>query len=194
MSAQFAICIGTYIGSPWLPECLASLPKDVLALVVCEPNYECGKIGFVHRHTDIEEFLFLPDTVRAKTHHWIYAMREHVGSTVAINREPAEMGCFMGKYQRSVINAIGGVPHTPDKRSAVDAEATWLRKYWAAATNKHVLWPDLQHGAQPEKIVMMHGRENAVLENDDIQKFKGTWNGCRIDGTEARDKKLSGRT
>ena len=191
---SFAIVIGSYVGSPWLPECLASLPKDIPVIVVCEPNYECGKIGWAHRHTNLDEFLFLPDTVVVKRHEWIRGTREMRGS-VAVNREPAEMGSFMGKYRREVIDRAGGVPHTPDKRSAVEAEARWLRLYWASEDpeKRFVLFPDFQHGPRPERIEVKHGRENAVVENDHLIKWKGTWNGGMIDRTETRDRELAGR-
>lgn len=189
----FAIVIGSYVGSPWLPECLSSMPKDIPVIVVCEPNYECGKIGWAYRNTKLDEFLFLPDTVVVKRHDWIRQARDTAGS-VSINEEPAKMGSFMGKYRREILDKIG-VPHTPNKRSAVDAEAQWTRLYCATETIQPVpvMFPDFQHGPMPARVERRHGRENAVIENDHLIKYKGTWNGCMIQQAEERDRELSGR-
>jgi hypothetical protein len=187
-----AIVIGSFVGSPWLKDCIDSMPRDIPVIVVCEPNYECGKIGWVHRHTNLDEFLFLPDTTVAKKHEWIREAFERQGS-VSVNNEPAPMGSFMGKYRRQILD-ITGVPHTPDKSSAVDAEAMWTRKYCASETTPvHVLFPDFQHGPTPAKLEHKHGRMNAVMENDHLIKWKGTWHGGLIGEAEARDRQLAGR-
>lgn len=190
---SFAIVVGSYVGSPWLADCLASLPKDVPVIVVCEHGYECGKIGWAYRHMDLDEFLFLPDTVVVKKHDWIYEARDTIGS-VSVNQEPAIFGSFMGKYRRETLAKVD-VPTTPDKRSAVNAEAEWTRKYAAAEVFRpiKVLFPALAVGGTPARIEERHGRPNSVLENDSLIKWKGTWNGCMIDAAEARDAVLAGR-
>jgi len=162
----FHIVIGSYAGSPWLADAVAALPKDIPSIVVLEPNYECGKIGWVWRHTDIEEFLYLPDTAILKRHDWIYNMRDAEGQSMAVSPEPAPYGCFMGKYRRVVLDEIG-VPTTPDKRSACDAEQWWCRTYYAKAGEMEgvlppIIFPDFQHGPNPARIEMRHGRRNAV--------------------------------
>lgn len=187
------ILIGSYAGSPWLQECVSSLPKDILTIVVCEPGYECGKIGWLYSHTDIQEFLFLPDTVVVKTHEWIRRMFETRGS-VSVGIEPGRFGSFMGKYRRETLAKVG-VPRTSDKRSAVAAEAVWCRQYCEAESIPEipVLFPDFQHGPSPARIEMKHGRLNAVVENDHLIKWKGTWNVPMIAATEKRDRELAGR-
>lgn len=194
---SFHIVIGSFVGSPWLAECVASLPKDIPAIVVLEPNYECGKLRFVHQRTDLDEFLFLPDSTRVKRHGWIYEMREHTGHSVAVCPEPAPFGAFMGKYRRAVMDAVPP-PETLNKRAAVDAEAQWTRAYFAKATElegiaPHVMFPDFQHGPNPTRIEMKHFRANAVVENDHLVKWKGCWNGCLMSSAQQRDDVATGR-
>ncbi len=187
-----AIIIGSYIGSPWLSECLLSLPKNIPVIVVCEPLYECGKIGWVYRNTTLDEFLFLPDTTIVRRHEWIYDVLRSEGESVSVNAEPGAFGSFMGKYRRTILDAIGGVPNTPDKMSAVLAEMDFTKRYCTAETNLRILFPELAVGIN-SRFEARHGRLNVVLENEHLVKYKGAWNGDMIEPCEARDRILSGR-
>lgn len=186
-----AVVIGSYVGSAWLAECVASLPSNIPTIVVCEPHYECGTIGWVHRNTTLDEFLFLPDTVVVKRHEWIYETIQAFGVSIAVNADPCVYGSFMGKYRRTILDKIGGVPITRDKFDAVQAETAFTKRYCAAETNPvRVLFPDLRDGAHFE---VKNGRENMVLGNEHLTKWKGAWSVNTVESCEVRDKLLSGR-
>lgn len=179
-----AIVIGSYHGSPWLVDCLASLPKNIPALVVCEYGYECGKLSWIMRNTILDEFLFLPDTTIVKTHEWIYQALSATNQSFSVNAEPGVFGSFMGKYTRAILGVMQ-IPVTIDKWSAVLAEAKFGEDYVKLAGRVDILFPELRTG---DKFEERHGRMNAVLENEHIVKYKGAFDADSLSQCEEHDK------
>lgn len=181
-----AIVIGSYAGSPWIQDCLNSLPRDIPAIVVCELGYECGKLRWVVQNTTLDEFLFLPDTVIVKQDGWIRELFSTEGPA-SVNAEPGIFGSFMGKYRTCVLRDIG-IPVTPDKFEAVNAESIFGVRYAASESMPvPVLFPELKAS---DKFEIRHGRNNAVLENDHLIKFKGAFCAGSMWDCEQRDREL----
>lgn len=183
-----AIVIGSYVGSKWLAECVDSLPQDIDVIVVCEPFYEAGTIGWIHRHTNLDEFLFLHDSTVVHRHEWIYEVMDAEGQSFALCTEGGPIGSYMGKYRRSVLDAIGGVPQVRNKYECIQQEHDFTLKY-CQADKVHVLWPDLRSTHAIEK----NGRVNAVMSNEHFTKYKATYGPQFAAHYEEIDRVASGR-
>lgn len=166
-----AIVIATTSGrEEWLRDCLESLKgyTKYPILVVNQYEWELGKIKWVFDHTDIDEFLFLQDSVIIKEYSWIDEVMEKEGS-VSLTERPYEM--YMGKYLRSQLKLLE-MPYIASKRESVYAEAKWCGDY-AALAPFHVMWGYFKDDHTKREV--KYGRENLVLENEHIKKYKGTW-------------------
>lgn len=170
-----AIVIGTHPGSPWLAGCLASFPQDVLdrwpLLVVRNEGFELGKIRWVYDRTDIEEFLFLPDSTEiVGDGWWISEILNDRGMSYACNSDPLPGGSYMMKYRRDVLDRVS-IRDTPTKRDAVREEIDFHRDY-CARVDPCILWPEMRDGGA---IIERHGQRRMVLEAPGLRKFKGCW-------------------
>lgn len=171
-----AIVVGTYGGrEDWLAECLSSLNGytryRTLALTV---PWELNVIRWVYDHTDIDEFLFLQDTVVVKDWEWIDKAFDHPGS-VSLCYKPFYM--YLGKYTRfDLLTTLidHDWPEVYDKRTAVTHEGEWTSWYNFTSINVKYLWDDWTH-TDPQMFVWHNGRLNMYYENDHIIKYKGTW-------------------
>ncbi len=153
----------------WLQDSLASVPGD--ALVVSVPGYEIGKLEYVFCNTNLDRFLFIQDSVTVTPA--LYAILSKYDASVALLSDPKPFGCYLGVYERRVLSLVG-FPKVRSKLEAVQAEATWTERYCQAAGDVPILFPELtdQNAGGP---IMRHGRENLVLSNMYITKYKGTW-------------------
>lgn len=154
----------------WASDCLQSLGRD--AIIVTYGDYELGKIGWVLSHTTDDRFLFLQDSFMVKSERFWSMLDEHPGS-VSLLSDPDRFGCYAGVYERDVLERVG-VPVVESKRDAVRCEVEWTRAYCAEAGDVPVLFPDVRDD-KASGVVERHGRQNLVLENDVIVKYKGTW-------------------
>lgn len=172
-----AIVIGTYHGrGAWVADCLNSLDGEDYNIIVVNALYEIGAIKWVYDHTDIDEFIFLQDTVIAKSWIWIDKCFDFPGS-VSLCSKPYFM--YLGKYCRNVLDKVP-FPTVLNKRDAVTHEGDWTSQYVRAAGGiVHSLW-DLDDSQTYED---RHGRMNMVIENEHIKKYKGTWHPDMIGST-----------
>lgn len=171
-----AVVIATTAGrSMWLADCLASLDGYTRypIVVVNQYDFELGKIKWVYDHTDIDEFLFLQDSVVVKEYAWIDEVFDYEGS-VSLCRQPFFM--YLGKYTRSGLSSVS-LPLIHTKRDAIMHENSWTQEYVQKAGNVAYLWP-LQDGSV---FTERHGRRNMVLENEHLIKYKGTWDLSNVD-------------
>lgn len=188
-----AVVIGSYVGSPWLAECLDSMPKDVPLMVVCQPFYETGVIKWTHENTSLDEFLFLPDTVFAKRHEWIYEALAQEGRGVSVIG--SEYSAFIGKYRRVVLDRM----HTHRfiyARNKDEAIPEYSAQEYAKLEGSGLitLWPRNAEGLDdgPNRE-FKNGRDNMVIANGHLVKYKGCWQPEMSGGVESRDAKLAGR-
>lgn len=184
---NYAIVVGSYRGSPWLQQCLDSIPSRFPTIVVRNGGYEAGTIRWAMEHTNLEEFLFLQDSTAIKQSEWLDEMFRKVGTSIAINEEPNWGGSFLAKYRRKILSRIE-IPVTEDKMSAVFAEMTMNQQYAELEPNREVLWPELTLENATADVV--HGRAVMVYENDHFVKWKSTWNGDMVTPCCERDKAM----
>lgn len=165
----------TVIGSSpdrtgWLADCSASIQRE--HIVVSGWGFELAKIRWVMENTTAERFLFLQDSWVIKSEGFWDLLGQFEGS-VALTRDPYFFGCYAGVYERSVVDRIG-TPVVKDKQDSILLEIDWHRRYVEASVEPTVLFPELTD-KNAAGIVVKHGRENLVLENEFVRKFKGTW-------------------
>ena len=164
------IVIGTSPGREnWLSDCLNSLQKP--CLIIRDSNYELGKIKWCQENLK-NPFFFFQDSVVFKSTDWIdEALKQN--QSISLNNDPDLYGTYMGIYDPKILNQID-VPIPTNKAEAVELELTWTKKYVAKAGAVQILFPDLKDSNATRKE-LRHGRENLVLENDYLIKYKGNW-------------------
>ena len=155
--------------SQWAADCLASVPGE--SLVVSVPGYELTKLQWVVENTILDRFLFVQDSVIVSA--GLYDRLTAFDGSVALMSDPVPFGCYLGVYERKVLQQVG-IPEIRSKREAVEAEIWWTKAYCAEAGNVPVLFPELSD-RNAKRQVEHHGRNNLVLENDFLLKYKGTW-------------------
>ena len=153
----------------WLAQCLASITKPVL--VLSDFTFELGKINWIFNRTNVERFLFLQDSVVIKDEKLFELLYER--ASIALTNDPNVYGMYMGVYEREHLVKID-IPIPKSKREAIEFEMSWTAKYCQVAKNVRVAFPDLtDRNAKKKEIVF--GRENLVLENEYLIKYKGNW-------------------
>jgi hypothetical protein len=153
----------------WAADALRAVPGD--ALVVAVPGYELGKLQWVVENTRLERFLFIQDSVIVSEA--LYALLSDFDGSVAFLSDPRLFGCYLGVYERKILEKVG-FPNICSKREAVEAEIWWTEAYCREAGEVPVLFPELTD-RNAKRHAMRHGRENLVLENQFVTKYKGTW-------------------
>jgi len=154
----------------WLSQCLASIDKPVL--VLSDFTFELGKINWIFNQTKIERFMFLQDSIVIKNHKIFELLYNDKGS-IAFTNDPRFYGMYMGVYERKILQQID-IPIPNNKKEAIAYELSWTETYCKAAKNVRVAFPDLTDSNAKRKEVIF-GRENLVLENDYLIKYKGNW-------------------
>ena len=166
-----AIVIGTANGrEDWLRDCLESLRGYTRypILVVNQYDWELGKIYWVYEYTNLDEFIFLQDSVVVKDYKWIDEAFDYDGS-VSIGDVPFFM--YLGKYTRKNLDRVT-FPAPATKKDAIIHEIHWTRKYVKHDLPTKYTMEDLK---DTDIFEEHNGRKNMILENDHIKKYKGTW-------------------
>src|SRR4051812_26097802 len=137
-----AIVIGTDYGrEAWLGNLLSSLEGcGYQIIVLTQGKYELGKIKWIYEHTDLEEFLFLHDTMMVKRLHWIDKIFADPGS-VMLSDDPCPFAMYMGKYQRRILSQLH-IPEVKTKEESVYYESHWTIGYYELDPLATVLWPN----------------------------------------------------
>lgn len=159
----------------WAGQALASVPGE--ALVVSCGGYELGKLRWVTENTNIERFLFIQDSVVVSPA--LYALLSHYRGSVALLSDPSVFGSYLGVYTREILMQVG-FPNICSKREAVQAEISWTSRYVEIAGEVPVLFPELRDSRAGEPVEHL-GRQNLVLKNEYLTKWKGTWRYDQID-------------
>jgi hypothetical protein len=153
----------------WLAQCLKSIQNPVL--ILSDFTYELGKINWVYNNTNIERFMFLQDSVVIKDNQ-IFELLNEKGS-IALTNDPAPYGMYMGIYERKILSQIN-IPLPKSKEESIKCEISWTTDYCRMAKNVRIAFPDLTDKNATKKEILF-GRENLVLENDFLIKYKGNW-------------------
>lgn len=154
----------------WARDASASVGRE--HIVVSNFGFELNKIRWVMENTRVERFLFLQDSWVIKSEKFWGLLDQFEGS-VALNRDPYFFGCYAGVYERHVIERVG-IPVVRDKAHSILLEIDWHRQYVEVGGEPTVLFPELTD-ANATGVVERHGRDNLLLENEFVQKWKGTW-------------------
>lgn len=158
----------------WLKDCLESI-GDRPIMVLSDFSYEVGKLDFLVKHTKLERFLLLQDSVVFKDADKFYDLLSKYQGSVSLNKCPTFYGSYMGVYERRILEQLQ-IPVANTKKDQVVFECTFSDAYVSLVGGAvPVMYPELDD-AHNTGFVKRYGRENMVLENDVMIKYKGTWN------------------
>ena len=155
----------------WAKQCSESL-KDTPHIVVSEYGYEIGKIRWMMENTNFDRWLMLQDSVVVKDLSLFDLAFSHPNS-VALSNCPVKFGMYLGIYTRKTLSKVE-IPIAHDKEDAIRYEVEWSKKYCESEKNIPTLFEDFSDG-NSKRTVNIFGRENLVLENEYLIKYKGTW-------------------
>jgi len=150
-------------------DCLNSLQKP--CLILRDSNYELGKIRWCQENIK-KPFFFFQDSIVFKETEWINEALEKY-SSVSLNSDPDLYGTYMGIYDPKILRQIE-VPIPKSKAEAIEFELSWTKKYVKQAQDVEVLFPDFKD-ANARRKEFKHDRENLILENQYLIKYKGNW-------------------
>lgn len=165
--------IGTAPGrEAWLAQCLVSIGIRDIQVISLNDGYELGKIHWVLNNTIHDRFLFLQDSCEIKNSTF-WSLLDEYQYSVALMNDPFLYGCYMGIYERRILEQLDFWPEINSKADSIRFEIEWTRAYCDKAGEVPVLFPDLHDsmGVKRERF----GRDNLVLENEYFAKWKGTW-------------------
>ena len=158
----------------FLPDLLQSIvgtkyPIIIYNNMVDTNEFEIGAIKFAIDF-GIDEFFLLHDSVIIKNIDLFdIVFNKYSGSTVYLG---SNFMSFLGKYRSEVLKTLE-LPSPKTRLDSCVAEFNFLPKYLDSEPNKVELFPDFWK--QPEKFEFKHGRENMVIDNDYLIKYKGHW-------------------
>lgn len=155
---QFKNCFDSLSGS-----------KHHILKVDCD-GYEIGKIKWVLDHTDIDEFVFLQDSVEIKDNS-VFDICFSTTHSVSICDYPNPFGCYLGKYKRSVLEKID-LPDIKTKKESIDYE----RHFFIDYTRYEKLDQVGGSLANVENYVEKWGHKVMKIENEYLIKYKSIWN------------------
>lgn len=166
----------------FLPDCLASLERvadsypvvvvgnqtrgDLVNITNDWNGYELG--GILHGAELFDEFLHLMDTCVLTDDEMVHEMFSHDGGVYLCRG----FFSYLGKYDSGAVRRVG-IPKIETKDEAIRAEWEWNGKYLGADHKAIQFQPPLP--VITEVFEMRHGRQNMVLDNGFIKKYKARW-------------------
>lgn len=188
------IIIPTHISrvDTWLKDCLASIQTKHEVMVIFQDDKppEGLKIGCKYDfHTDgrfdsgavvwainnlgkDDEFMVLHDSCVIKDNKLFdIVFNGYFEESVALSNYPVMMGMFLGKYRMKIVTQLEP-PVAKDKEHSIDLEESWNQKY--TRIEQPILLDS--YISISNKFEERHGRNNMVLENKYLIKYKGTYN------------------
>ena len=154
--------------SEWAKQCYDSLNGYTRypVIILDHYEYELGKIRWVIENTNLDEFILLQDSVVLKSTEWLDEVFDHNGS-VSFAKRPFFM--YLGKYRRTALEQ-NGMPTVSSKQQSVDYEDTWTKAY--AENENFITLFDLSDTNHFQEHL---GRNNMIIENDKLVKYKHIW-------------------
>jgi len=168
-----AIVIGSTTNTKdWLQNCLNSFNgyNKYPIIVVINDDFELGKLKWVYEHTKVDQIFLLHDTVEIKDPSLFEVAFDFDGS-YALSNQPVYLGMFLGKYRREILDQMI-IPETKTKMEAVLAEISFNNEYERLEQKRGIICQPIVNTSNFEE---KFGRNNMILENDYIKKYKGTW-------------------
>jgi hypothetical protein len=160
--------------SPWLPALLDSLDGCRWPVVVnYTRDWELATIAWAARKYD--EFIFLPESTVVLDQAYIdRCFTAEAGHAVNLGTaQGMKFRMYLGKYVAENVQMVG-VPPVASKMQAIEQEVHWCVRYAKFEERRGLtsLGGPLEHTDVRE---WKHGRENMVVENEWLRKWKGTW-------------------
>lgn len=153
----------------WVKDCIDSLRLP--CLIITDYFYELGKISWCAKNLN-QNFFFFQDSVIFKSTDWIKELLNK-NKSIALTGDPVPYGTYMGIYEIDVLKRIE-IPIPKSKAEAIQYELDWTASYIKEAGSYEIAFPDFTD-AKAKRKEMRYGRENLVLENDYLIKYKGNW-------------------
>ena len=166
--AQVPVFVGSFIDSPWLPECLEAIrhhtdrPVDVF---VGSPGSGYEPEALTEACNRYERFLFIQDSLIVHDRSFFDVVDSHDGDAWLA----AQPSMYMGIHSAESLR-----PHLPD-RPLNKEEVIVLESALHDVLHMGCLWPQASdHNAL--RIEAKHGRRNLVIGVEGVwEKWKGTW-------------------
>ena len=153
----------------WLNNCRKSFmgyPKYNI-IVISDYGFEMSKIRKMYETTNYDEFLLLLESYEIKNTD-IFDMFFETDGSVSLDNGGK---CYTVKYKRSVLDDMI-FPIVVSKQDAVIQEDLFHAQYEILDPFR-VLFKGFNKN---EKVFeQKFGRNNLILENDYLKKYKGTW-------------------
>lgn len=157
-----SVVVGSHPGSPWLADCLKTIPKNRAVTVHETGGYEIAALRTGISHYD--RFVFLQDSTEVLDAAF-WDIIDNTTPTWLFGGPPM----YLGVYHRNELEqAITDAPEVMDKPLSIAWEGALPKRL-----NLGCLWPDVTDATGRHEH--RHGRDNLVLENHYLRKFKGTW-------------------
>jgi len=155
--------------SHWLKDCINSLKQP--CVVISDFDFELGKLKWASKQLS-ERFFFFQDSIVFKQTDWVFDLLNNY-EHVSLTSDPVVYGTYMGIYDPKILRELE-IPIPISKKQSIEYELSWTKTYVEKVGSVHVAFPDLTDSKATRKEIK-HGRENLVLENDYLIKFKGDW-------------------
>jgi len=144
-------------------------PEGTAKFKVAVNNWNGFELGGIARGTEVfTEFVHLMDTSVITNPEIIKTMFEHDGSMYACRG----FFSYLGKYISEIVKETG-IPRVEHKDGAIFHEHNWHRKYLENDPNAMQFSPKLP--VVTNVFEEKHGRNNMVLDNGFIKKWKATY-------------------
>jgi hypothetical protein len=182
------VVVGTSPGREnWVKQCLESLSRE--SLVVSGFGFDLGTISFVLRHTTVERFVYLQDSVQILDDQ-VFDIIENTPGPNCLLHQPVCYGCYLGVYEREHLNKILTIPSF-SKEDSIRGEWEWTSAYLKIAGEcNHELGADWQ----VKGYETSHGRVSQIIETKFLRKYKGDWGQIQHDGSTLDSLALQGES
>lgn len=132
-------------------------------------GYEIGAMDrLLDMAPDVDEFVFLQDTFEVRDQ---AVLATAFGTPGSVAFGP-QFHHYAGKWRREPLLRLAPLPLVRDKETSIQQEQDFVARY-RAIEDVTVMFPDFHDGNG--RIVERYGRQNLLLENDMLRKYKGTW-------------------
>lgn len=163
------IIVVSYVGSPWLQDCLESIKNSNYPIYVAMNskqfnNYETA--GLILGQKLGEDFILIHDSCIIKDLGLFDMCNDHIGA-VSFGRN---FFMLMGKYNWASLKQLD-IPVVNNKQEAVDVEHKFGSLY-CNHSQAMVLFPDF---TDTNIFEDKYGKKRMVLENQYIKKWKNCW-------------------
>lgn len=160
----------------WAADCLESIHKTASdkwpLLVLSDFSFELGKIRWLLDNTTLDRWFLLHDTVVVHDAD-LFTQAFEKPLSCAVSNCPTKFGMYLGVYARSTLERLERIPQPNTKDDAIYWERYFADEY-CALEEVPTLFPEFDDAHAPFEEER-HGRNNLVLTNRWLTKYKGTW-------------------